>query len=787
MKQLTFFRLKAPAILSCAIAACLIGCTKEKGKPETEYISDQWEATPSGDLPAAQPGATNAPAGPVRLTVESGTRGMAILLRQIDELALRAPSQYHNEIRANDWLKVIEAQTDAKQAIALLGDYSTELLRAGRSEESIAALRTLREEAAKAAPEFIAKHDYFVRFNEALSNLRLGEQQNCIGKHSADSCLFPIAGGGIHTLPQGSTEAMRLFIEILQKEPDNLPAAWLLNIAAMTLDKFPDAVPERWRLPADALKSDHDIKRFPDIAHGVGLAVNGYAGGVVMDDFNKDGFLDLMASSWSLKHQIQLFMNKGDGTFEESSAKAGLTGITGGLNMVHADYNNDGNVDVFVLRGAWREKVGNYPNSLLRNNGDGTWDDVTKEARILSLHPTQSAAWFDYDNDGWLDLFVVNESVGPVKNPCELYHNRGDGTFVNVAKPCAVEFEGLFKAVVAGDYDNDGRPDLYLSRLFGRNILLHNEGPVGDEQAAKLGAWKFRDVAEKAGVSGPELSFPGWFFDYDNDGWLDLFVSDYDIGSAAAVASHYFGKAIPGDRAKLYRNRGDGTFIDMSAQAGLDQAMLTMGSNFGDLDNDGWLDFLLGTGAPNLTYLFPNRMFRNNAGKNFQDVTTSGGFGQLQKGHGVAFGDLDNDGDQDIYAVIGGAYSGDNYFNALYQNPGHGANWVKIRLTGDKSNRSAIGARLKLTVDAGGNVRQIHRVVGSGGSFGCNPLMQEVGLGASTVVKKLEIHWPTSGTTQVFEDLPSGRLHEIVEGASKITTTEPKAIQFRLGKGHAHH
>jgi len=784
--------LRAAALFLCLAIALPVGCSKPKPEEDAAFIVDKWEAPPAGkeetpEKKSAPEDERDLSKGPVRLTVKSGTTGMAQLLQTIDRLALQAPSQYHNDIRARDWEQAIEAQSGNPEAVLLLGDLSTELLRAGRSEEAIAALRKLRKDTSQNNPAFLERHDYFMRFNEAMAHLRLGEQQNCIGNHSAESCLFPIADGGIHTLPRGSTEAMRLFLEILEKEPDNLPAAWLLNIAAMTLEQYPDAVPEQWRIPPDSLRSVHDIKRFPDIAHGLGLAVRGYAGGVVVEDFNKDGFLDIMASSWSLKDQLRLFYNRGEKGFEEASEQAGLTGITGGLNMVQADYNNDGHIDVLVLRGAWREKVGNYPNSLLRNNGDGTFDDVTKEAGMLSLHPTQSAAWFDYDNDGWLDLFVVNESVGPVENPCELFHNRGDGSFVNVARPCNVDLLGLFKAVVAGDYDNDGRPDLYLSQMFGENILLRNEGPVDEPRAAKLGAWKFRNVAESAGVESPKLSFPAWFFDYDNDGWLDLFVSDYDIGAASAVASHYFGKPEPGDRARLYRNQGDGTFADMSEQAGLKQALLTMGSNFGDLDNDGWLDFLLGTGAPSLTHLFPNRMFRNNAGKNFQDVTTSGGFGQLQKGHGVAFGDLDNDGDQDIYAVIGGAFSGDTYFNALYQNPGHGANWVKIRLQGSKSNRAAIGARIKLIIDDGDSPREIHRVVGSGGSFGCNPLTQEIGLGSATRVRSLEIRWPTSGTTQTFANLPAGRLHEIVEGRDEVATSEPKTFRFAHSGSHKHH
>lgn len=790
------FLRSAEIVCLCLGIALLCSCSKPKPEDDTRFIVDKWAAPPEPKAAPdpTQPADTTQPpgeepppsSGPVRLTVKEGTEGMAALLAQIEALAPRAPSRYHNEIRANDWLQALAAQTDPEQAVAITGDAASELLLAGRTREAIGLFQRLQEDAAKFAPDFLKERAGFLKFNQALAHLRLAEQENCIANHSAESCVFPIAGGGVHQLREGSTEAMRLLQELLEEAPENLPAAWLLNIAAMTLDQHPDAVPEPFRLPPSALKSDYDIKRFPDIAHQLGVGLNGLAGGVVVEDFDHNGYLDLMVSSWSLKDQLRLFLNQGDGSFKDATESAGITGITGGLNMVHADYNNDGHIDVFVLRGAWREKVGNYPNSLLRNNGDGTFTDVTKKARLLSLHPTQTAAWLDYDNDGWLDLFIANESVGPIVNPCELYRNRGDGTFVNIANPCGVAFVGLFKGVTAGDFNNDGRTDLYLSRMLGPNLLLRNDGPVDDPKAAGLGAWKFAEIAEKAGVAAPKFSFPCWFFDYDNDGWLDLFVSDYDIGSAASAAAYFFQRPANGETARLYRNKGDGTFEDVSSAAGVGHTMLSMGSSFGDLDNDGWLDFLLGSGAPDLSYLFPNRMFRNNHGRGFQDVTFSGGFGQLQKGHGVAFADLDNDGDQDVYAVIGGAYSGDVYYNALHQNPGHGANAVKIRLRGDKSNRGAIGARLKLTVVEDGVARAIHRVVGGNGSFGGNPLLQEIGIGKATEVRELKIYWPTSGTTQQFEKLSPGMTHTITEGSETIESSPLKAVKFALKPGHHH-
>jgi hypothetical protein len=197
---------------------------------------------------------------------------------------------------------------------------------------------------------------------------------------------------------------------------------------------------------------------------------------------------------------------------------------------------------------------------------------------------------------------------------------------------------------------------------------------------------------------------------------------------------------------------------------GVYKVLQSMGSNFGDLDNDGWLDFYLGTGDPALGTLIPNRMFRNNEGHGFQDVTTSGGFGQLQKGHGVAFGDLNNDGEQDVYSVVGGAFKGDHYPNQLFANPGHGNHWLKLQLEGVQSNRVAIGARIRVVAQTPSGERSIYRTVGSGGSFGCSPLRQEIGLGRATQVLRVEIFWPRTGKTQVVSSLQLDHAYEVREG-----------------------
>ncbi|HEX4383531.1 MAG TPA: CRTAC1 family protein, partial [Myxococcales bacterium] len=219
----------------------------------------------------------------------------------------------------------------------------------------------------------------------------------------------------------------------------------------------------------------------------------------------------------------------------------------------------------------------------------------------------------------------------------------------------------------------------------------------------------------------------------------------------------------PGERPRLYHNNKDGTFTDVTHEAHLDQLILAMGANFGDLDNDGYPDFYLGTGSPVLSMLVPNKMFRNHQGKFFQDVTTSGGFGHLQKGHAIAFGDIDNSGNQDVLENMGGVFNSDKFWLALYKNPGHGNHWVKLALTGTKANRFAIGARIRVVISEDGVKREIFSQVGSGGSFGASSVRPHLGVGKATAIELLEIKWPGSGTIQRFENLAADKTWEIRE------------------------
>ena len=656
--------------------------------------------------------------------------------------------------------------------------FADELLSAGDNVEAVEQLEQARSLIQATGNQVPADFQAAVRQRLAIAYLRLGEQENCQNFHGQRSCIFPIRGSGVHTLKRGSEGAVRILTESLDKDPHDLLSRWLLNIAYMTLGEYPQAVPAKWLASPALFASESNPGTFLDVAPQAGLAAPEHAGGVLMEDFDGDGFLDIMLSSSGPLDPMHFFHNNGDGTFSDRTAAAGLSGELGGLNLICADYDNDGHPDVVVLRGGWWEDHGAYPLSLLHNNGDGTFDDATVRAGLLSLHPTQTAAWADFDNDGWLDLYVGHESKHPGEHPSQLFHNNHDGTFTDVAAANGLADLGFVKGVAWGDFNNDGRPDLYISVKGASNHLFRNDGPR-DKAQARPDHWKFTDITAQAGVADPKESFATWFFDYDNDGWPDLFVAGYSTTTMADVGAFELGKPFHAELPRLYRNNHNGTFGDVTAQVHLDRAIIPMGANFGDLDNDGWLDIYLGTGEPAYEALLPNRMFRNDGGRRFQDVTTDGGFGHLQKGHGVAFGDIENNGHEDILEEMGGALPGDTYTPVLYRNPGNSNHWLTLELQGTKTNRSAIGARVLVTL-AGPSGRRIYRTVGYGSSFGGNPLRQHIGLGPSGAIADVEIIWPVSATVQHFRGLAKDSAYRIIEGDNTPQLLHLRQFTFPL-------
>ena len=599
-----------------------------------------------------------------------------------------------------------------------------------KAYEDLCKAREYIEQDPQIARDFL----YTIIYTQGVTAMRRGENENCIACRGESSCILPISKAAVHQNPEGSRTAIKHFMEYLEKFPEDGHVRWLLNVAYMTLDEHPQQVPPEFLIPIDRYShQEYGIGRFRDIGEQVGLNRFNQAGGAIMDDFDGDGKFDIVVSSFDPTQIMGLYRNENFQKFSDVTQAAGLAGQLGGLNCVQTDYNNDGLLDVFIVRGAWLTPSLAMRPSLLRNNGDMTFTDVTEQAGLADPLNSISATWADFDRDGWLDVFVCSE-----QQTNRLYRNKQDGTFENVATHAGLAGgEGMgCKGATWIDIENDGWPDLFLNHLSRVGAQLWRNNRDGT----------FENVSRAMGIDGPQMGFSCWTWDFNNDGWQDIFATNYSRSVEACVQG-MIGQEHTQANSCLYMNQGGERFVNVTQQADLDGVFITMGSNFADFDNDGWLDFYLGTGDPNLGTLVPNRMFRNLQGKRFVDITASSGTGNLQKGHGVACGDWDRNGTIDLFIEMGGAVNGDKYHNILFQNPGNPNSWTSMKLSGDSSNAAAIGARIKIHTDDP-DLPYVYRTVSSGSSFGANPLEQTIGLGKATRILGIEIQWPSPANMQ---------------------------------------
>ena len=496
------------------------------------------------------------------------------------------------------------------------------------------------------------------------------------------------------------------------------------------------------------------------------------AGGAFFDADN-DGFLDIYlvnSGYWDKSPSAKqttsaLYRNNRDGTFTDITTPARVENLGNyGQGAACADYDNDGNVDLYVTNfGA---------NVLYRNNGNGTFTDVTVSAGVGDPGWSSSACFLDYNSDGHLDLFVVNYLVYSLDVPylpcgedgihtyCHpslfegapdtLYRNNGDGTFTDVSQASGVGgiggmFHGKGLGGVSADFNNDGAPDLYVANDDTRNDFFYNNGDGTFSEISLLAgcAYSFNGVAQ-AGM-GVTVG------DYNNDSWIDIFVTNLSYETNA-----------------LYRNNGDGTFTDVVYEAHLGKESylyVGFGTGFFDVDNDGWLDLFIANGHiidniedthDILTYRQPDQLFRNNGDGTFQEVSERAGdyFQRVAVSRGTLFGDYDNDGDVDILITQNSGPVTLLRNETTMQN-----NWITIKTVGVISNRDGIGTRLTMT--AGGHTQT--QEVNPGASYmSSHDARCYFGVGTNTTVDRLELRWQ-SGVVQVFENLPANREHVISE------------------------
>jgi hypothetical protein len=496
-------------------------------------------------------------------------------------------------------------------------------------------------------------------------------------------------------------------------------------------------------------------------------------GGVALFDYNNDGLLDIFFTNGaeipSLKKSNssfynRLFRNNGDGTFTDVTEKAGLAGVGYSMGVAAGDYDNDGFVDLYV--------TGFNRNQLLHNNGDGTFTDVTEKAGVGGVVPGRgkpwsvTAGWIDYNNDGLLDLFVVNyldysistahscetDNIVDYCSPNEyrgtpniLYQNNGDGTFSDVSRQSHIsQYAGKGMGVAFADYDDDGFTDIFVSNDTFPNFLLHNNGDG-----------TFTDVALLAGVAYTEngktvAGMGADFRDIDNDGRPDIFQA-----------------AMFGDTFPFYRNLGNGQFEDVTDMTGL-AAMTTRltawGTGIFDFDNDGNKDIFVACSAildnamdvNHKPYPLPNGLYRNLGNMVFKDISGQVGasFSVPAAHRGAAFGDLNNDGKIDIVVTV---LNGEPQL-LMNRSPNHN-HWIILKLVGVADNRDGLGTKVKITTASGVQYNEATTAVGYNSS---SDKRVYFGLGNATVVNRIELAWPT-GVKQLLTSVPADQILTIVE------------------------
>jgi len=549
---------------------------------------------------------------------------------------------------------------------------------------------------------------------------------------------------------------------------------------------------------AAVLNADRGIPvTYVDVAKEAGLTVPNVWGGVehkkyivetkgsgiAFFDYDHDGWLDVYLTNglrlnekWPVGQEPRshLFKNNRDGTFTDVTEKSGLGQVGWQTGVSVGDYDNDGWDDLFC--GFWGH------NALFHNNGDGTFTDVSKKAGVHNerVRWTSGSTWLDYDRDGWLDLFVANflefdikkvPPAGAQKSTCMwkgvsvlcgprglpsgsniLYHNNGDGTFTDVTEKAGILKSGPRNSIstVSYDFDNDGWPDIYVAVDSEASLMFHNNHDGTFTDVGLMSGTAVNDEGREQAGMGIGVA------DYDADGWFDIFKTNFTD-----------------DTCDLFHNDGDGAFSDVTfaSGVGVNNKYVGWGCGFVDYDNDGWPDIIQVNGHvyPEVEQWFPDANFKqkrvvyhNEGNGKFEDVSAQMGSGIAERysSRGAAFGDFDNDGGIDVLVL------NMNDPPSLLRNiGGNKNNWIKIKLIGTHCNRTAVGARVRVLTGKHAQMDEVH----TGGSvMSQSDLRLHFGVGQAKTIDLIEVKWPTTWKTEKFADVEVNQILTIKEGAGII-------------------
>jgi hypothetical protein len=536
----------------------------------------------------------------------------------------------------------------------------------------------------------------------------------------------------------------------------------------MTVNGFPQDVPSRYLIKGDFINSFYGEKKkgaeaefaylsFDERARGLGVATNNTGRGVAVEDFNRDGYLDIITGG-SFEY-LNYYQNEHGERFIERTQEVGLGQVTQPFALTAADYDNDGWVDLFVSRPFGSFKL--FRNQEADALGRITFSDVTASAGLLDGKPddqitaTWISSWADVNNDGRLDLFVaqwgfklpfVKNLMARPRMDSRLYINES-GHFVNRTAEyglTSIVADQYFIGSAFGDYDGDGLTDLFLSSpLKNTSVLLRNISGRRFE-TARL-------------INRTEGGFSCAFVDFNHDGRLDIFQAGF-ADAKTSTEEAVFGEHVSdynSGHSTILLQASDGRFVERNDL--FDMPMSTMGASFGDLNNDGCSDFYLGTGDPEGWFILPNLMYLGRTdgtrcAERLANVSMLQGFGTIQKGHGIVFFDFDNDGRQDIYSSLGGMWPADRWPNQFFVNHSRLENsWVKIRLRGRETNYYGVGATIKVMAE---NQQQEEIVryyqMDNKTGFGSAPYLAHVGLMNAARIKAVEVYWPVSRCRETY-------------------------------------